>query len=99
MLVSGCTWGKAVTMYTSFTDTKYPPKSENDEILLLTSTKPDRPYVEIGIIKVMKSAMVDSSKEREMIKKAREIGADAVIDIKQVAYGTEHGTAIVFTDK
>ena len=91
-------YGTAVTKYTSFTEIKHPPKSENDTILLLASTKPDRPYVEIGIIKVEKGPRYYSD-ERDMIKKAREVGADAVIDIKQVLYGTETGTAIVFTDK
>jgi len=71
-------YGTAVTKYTSFTETKYLPKSENDTILLLASTKPDRPYVEIGIIKVMKGPRYYPD-ERDMIKKAREVGADAAI--------------------
>lgn len=113
IMINGCSYvmhGNAVPSFTSFTETKYPSKSEKDEILIYSSSKPNRPYKELGIIKVVKnmglaglvgvgSSSTSVSDEKEMLKKAREIGADAVMDIKQGSYGVETGTAIVFTDK
>ncbi|MDD4910111.1 MAG: hypothetical protein PHR44_05475 [Candidatus Omnitrophica bacterium] len=107
--INGCNYlmyGSSSVRFTKFTEAEYPPKTEKEEISLFSTIKPDRPYKEIGIIKISKCASFFGtggtphriSDERDMIKKAREVGADAVIDIKQMGM-YETGTAIVFTDK
>ena len=68
--------------YGSFTSLKYPPKSEQDEVLLITS-KPSYPYKEIGIIRIEARRRTTLTQiNSEMLRKAKEVGADAVIDIQ-----------------
>jgi hypothetical protein len=107
---AGCShYSKCVSQasFTGYTHTRYPPRSVNDRIVLLSSLTPDRPFEEIGSIRVLKASgctgndvLADQYRdEQALIKKAREVGADAVIDIKEGAHGIETGIAIVFTDK
>lgn len=60
-----------------------PALTSNERPLIdVYSTPPDRPYVEIGIIKVRARSRIASSPERmmELLKQeAYEVGADAVI--------------------
>lgn len=61
---------------------KYPPKNEQQEIVLSTST-PSRTYKEIGIIKVAaKSKTPLEDINQALLSKAREVGADAVINLQ-----------------
>jgi hypothetical protein len=88
VLVSGC--ASVSSDFGSLTSVKYPPKSEQQEVLLLTSM-PNRPYKEIGIIRVVGKVKTPMQMlNDEMLKKAREVGADAVINI-QYGGGDLHG--------
>jgi hypothetical protein len=111
----GCVTFNPVNLdYGSFTNMKYPPKTEQQEVVLLTSA-PNRPYKELGIMKIeAKSRTSLAEINQEMLNKAREVGADAVINVQ---YNDEtftsfvggqmmrestkraQGIAIVFTDK
>jgi hypothetical protein len=94
------------TSFTPYTAIRYRPKSAHDRIIILSSLTLDRSYEEIGIIRVLPSpgcvrngvSPDQYSEEQALIKKARDVGADAVIDIKAGAQGIETGTAIVFKD-
>ncbi len=89
--------------YGSFTTIKYPEKTEQDEILLTTS-RPNQAYKEIGVIKVeAKSRTPLEQINSELLKKAREAGADGVIEI-QYSGGNRHvgmvgGEPIVFASR
>jgi hypothetical protein len=107
LFFAGCAhYSNCVTTvgFTPYTETRYPPKSINDRILMLASITPDRLFEEIGIIRISKSpgcarngAYHDQySDEQSLIKKGREVGADAIIDVKAGAQGIETGIAIVF---
>jgi hypothetical protein len=93
--------------FTYYTETRYPHKPANERILLLSSGPPDRAYEEIGVIRVLKSvgcsgngSLSDQySDEQALIKKAREVGADGVINVQAGECGLEAGTAIVFKDR
>lgn len=68
--------------YGTFSSVKYPPKNEQQEIVLLTSAS-SRTYKEIGIIKVTaksKTSLEDIN--QALLSKAREVGADAVINLQ-----------------
>jgi len=76
----------------SFTSIKYPAKTENQEVLLLTST-PNKPYKEIGVIKVeaIDEGVSLDQINAEIIKKARAVGADAVINLQYGGGETMNG--------
>lgn len=102
LMLIGCSsfyYGRPRVYYNALISKEYPPKSQNDEILLLT-TIPSRPYKEIGIIKI--TGIGNDRFEianKKFIEKAKEVGADAVINIRHELYGIVYGTAILFTDK
>ncbi len=68
--------------YGSFTSISYPPKSAQEEVLLMTEL-PQRPYKEIGIITVegrRRTSLNDMN--QEILMRARDLGADAVIKLQ-----------------
>ena len=72
--------------YGSLTNETFVAKSSDTEILLTTKDS-DRPYKEIGIISASGKVKTTYDELNEKIKKkAREIGADAVIKLE---YGTQ----------
>jgi len=93
--------------FTPYSEARYLPKSAADRIVILASLTPERPFKEIGFIRLLKSSGCSRTgvipdqygEERALIKKAREAGADAVINVKAGSLGIESGIAIVFLDK
>jgi hypothetical protein len=80
MFVSGCASVKSD--YGSLSSVQYAPKTEQEEVSLLISS-PNRPYKEIGIIQVQGKIKTSIEKlNQEMLKKARSVGADSVMNIQ-----------------
>jgi hypothetical protein len=72
------------------------PKDDKREIALLT-TAPDKPFEEIGVVKVM--ARWGTSREamdKEIKRRAREAGADAVMDLE---YGEDTENTLLLCGK
>ena len=71
-------------------------KDDNREVFLLP-TRPDKPYDEIGVVKVM--ARWEASREavnKEIKRRAKDAGADAVTDIE---YGEDKGNTLPLCGK
>ena len=68
-----------VTMYTK----PYPCKAIDAQIDIFQGKMPNREYIEIA--KISCSSSVDSWNMKQILKKAREIGADGIIIIRRVA--------------
>jgi hypothetical protein len=87
--------GCAITRvnYGSLVNKYFPSKNNNAEIILSTQDL-DRPYEEIGVISVVGANKNTSYDElnKNMIQKAREVGADAVIKIE---YGTQANNVMI----
>ena len=79
--------------YGSFINQPLPPKSNDTEIILISKDL-DKSYKEIGIISAVGKSRHISYEElnEKMKKKAREVGADAIIKIE---YGTEARNVMV----
>ena len=97
-LMAGCT-NKCVLIrseYYDITGKVLVPKAESDNIEILTET-PDRPYVQIGVVKVL--ARWGTNKEvidQELKRRAKAAGADALIDPE---YGEDKSNDIVLCGK
>lgn len=77
---SGCVINGIRGEYGTLTTMVYPPKGDQDEVLLLTS-RPQRPYKEVGIIsvKATRSPVALDVMNAEIVRLAKQAGADAVI--------------------
>lgn len=83
VLMTGCV---TVSVMPSGNSVATMPKAENCTIEFFRTTKPDRPYVEIGTISAEGSRDTPPATEQESIrKKACELGADAVIVTRESA--------------
>lgn len=80
--LTGCAHSGLRSEFGGFTSINYPPKSEREEVLLMTEI-PHRSYKEIGLITVearKHPSLVDINKE--ILTIARAVGADAVIKLQ-----------------
>lgn len=93
LTITSCTTTRVATL----------TKGENETIELLTTKLPDRQYVEISYIQTDGGIFhTPQNLLNGLKKKAIEIKADAVINIKydfQAWYPVVSGTAIKYTDK
>ena len=82
--------------YYDITGKVYTTKPENEELVILTE-KPQKPFQEIGFVKVM--ARWGTSKDaidKELKRRAKEAGADALIDVE---YGEDSSNALPLCGK
>ena len=94
--------GCASTKYTPFfRGEKYPSKSKKEEIVM-TTTDISKPYKRIGIVSTFGKTKSDYRMLKERVrKKAKSIGADAVIELKyEMKQNKPHceGVAVIFTE-
>ncbi len=69
------------------------PKAEDRSVEILEQ-RPDRPYQEIGIVKVLaRQGTAHAHLNKEMIDRARSAGADAIIDVE---YGEDTSGSLIF---
>lgn len=97
MVMSGC--AQCLTMRSEYYDVSgkaFTPKSSSQDVEIFTQA-PERPYEEIGYIKVL--ARYGTSKKamgQQMKSRAGSVGADAVI---QVEYGEDKTNDLLFCGK
>lgn len=74
------------------------PKCEQEEIPFFTETvKPDKPYREIGMVKVLaRWGTPQTALNAELKKRARQAGADALMDVQ---YGEDKANDLVLCGK
>jgi len=97
LILAGCTQCYLMrSEYYDITGKVIPPKPEGAAIDILAQA-PDRPYQEIGVVKVM--ARWGTSKEainNELKKRARDAGADALIGVQ---YGEDTSNTLPLCGK
>lgn|GEM_PF-1037465 len=72
------------------------PKDDTREIVLLT-TAPDKPFEEIGVVKVMaRWGTPQEAMDKEIKRRAKEAGADAVMNVE---YGEDKENALLLCGK
>lgn len=85
LVFTGCT--QCILMqseYYDLTGKVFSPKSPDTDVSLYEAGKiPDRPYTEIGAVKVVgQPGMAQAALQEELKKRARLAGADALIDVQ-----------------
>jgi hypothetical protein len=78
----GCVHSGVRSDFGAFSNTIYPAKTEQEEVLLMTEM-PQRPYKEIGLITIEERRHTPlNAINQEILRIAREVGADAVIKLQ-----------------
>ncbi|MFH1691328.1 MAG: hypothetical protein ABIC68_01970 [Candidatus Omnitrophota bacterium] len=97
MVMSGC--AQCLTMRSEYYDVSgkvFTPKSSSEDVEIFTE-KPDKPYEEVGYIKVLARYGTSKKVMDEQIKsRAGSVGADAVIEVE---YGEDKANDLLFCGK
>lgn len=96
-IISGCATQAMWTRFEPFSTQRLPPKPENAQIPMSPGEPLNRRYEKLGV--VWSSWYTYEAAEKNVQKKAKEVGADAVINLRYTTYDVtvNYGTGTFIT--